>query len=445
MANWKDIAIQLGSSPFSATNPTPSPKGRAVRGQYDLSHKPTLATRARLNKRYILKTDVSQFYASIYTHAIPWAIMGKTRAKTNRKMSHFANRLDYWVRMGQDGETVGIPIGPDTSLILAELILQRCDDVLLTRLPRVKGYRYIDDYELGFRERSEAEAAYHILESVLGTLQLALNVRKTDVLPLPLQIEPNWVRGLRTFAIRESTAGAQRRDLVDYFDEAFALQQAFPEDDVLQYAVGRLRSVEVSSANWLGFQRRLLLCAAPEPACLLHVLSQVIERVNGGFTADTNALAELVNLIVLEHASLRHSSEVAWALWAAIALHLPLDSDSVDALAHCDDPVVALLALHADSLGLAAKRLDTNPLLAHMTAEGLYDDHWLLVYEASVKGWLGSADGSDIIAKDPAFDYLRRAGVSFYEPGLVVPTSPTGPIPVPASPSVALVGDAMVY
>ena len=49
-----------------------------------------------------------------------------------------------------------------------------------------------------------------------------------------------------------------------------------------------------------------------------------------------------------------------------------------------------------------------------MTTEDLYQDQWLLSYEASVQGWLPSDAVTDHIGIDPGFEFLRRNGVSFY-------------------------------
>ena len=40
----------------------------------------------------------------------------------------FGNAIDFFfVRQGQDGQTIGIPVGPDTSRIISELILKLID------------------------------------------------------------------------------------------------------------------------------------------------------------------------------------------------------------------------------------------------------------------------------------------------------------------------------
>jgi hypothetical protein len=59
--------------------------------------------------------DVRGFFHSIYTHAIAWAIHGKDFAKKNRGSVHYGNLIDLLCRNAQDGQTLGLPVGPDTS------------------------------------------------------------------------------------------------------------------------------------------------------------------------------------------------------------------------------------------------------------------------------------------------------------------------------------------
>jgi len=46
----------------------------------------------------------------------------------------------------------------------------------------------------------------------------------------------------------------------------------------------------------------------------------------------------------------------------------------------------------------------------------LYDSQWLLAYEGMVKGWLPPVGGTDYIATEESFRFLREKGVSFYQP-----------------------------
>jgi hypothetical protein len=437
MDNWAAISPRVGGTPLAATAPDFKTAGRAIDGKWPQGGRPDFALDSRIGKRFILQTDINRFYGSIYTHSIAWALHTKSVAKANRGLNLLGNKIDYWVRMGQDQQTVGIPIGPDTSLVLAELIMHRCDEALLNRLPRIKGYRFIDDYELSFRTRTEAEDAYHILEACLAEYELVLNAKKTEICELPLPLEKPWATELKLFEFRDSQAG-QAAGLSNYFSKAFLLHAEYPGDTVLQFAVACLRSINVLPANWAMFQKLLLLCVIPEPASLPYVLEQIIVRKNAGAGPILGELEEIVNDLIRDHSHLRHSSEVANAAWACLALGLHLGDDAVEAISQCDDPVVALLALHCEQEALVSKPLDKTLWTSHMTAEALYDEFWLLAYEANCKGWLPSAGGADHVAGDPNFGFLKTNNVRFYDTSRAAAVA-NMPIPLPTLPTITTV------
>ena len=185
------------------------------------------------------------------------------------------------------------------------------------------------------------------------------------------------------------------------------------------------------------FQRLVLNCALPEPASLPYALEQIISRANAGATPLRAELEEVVNTLVATHASLKHSSEVANALWACLALELTLHSETVDAVSACDDAVVALLALDCERNLLTSKPLDKTTWVSHMTADSLYDEYWLLAYEANIKGWLPSLSGGDYVAADANFGFLKTNGVYFYDTALAAPP-PATPVPLPTLPTVSI-------
>jgi len=51
----------------------------------------------------------------------------------------------------------------------------------------------------------------------------------------------------------------------------------------------------------------------------------------------------------------------------------------------------------------------------HMTSNALYSEHWLLAYEASVRGWLTPVSGVDYIARDSYFSILANHEVRFFD------------------------------
>ncbi|MEY4978805.1 MAG: hypothetical protein RLZZ352_1075 [Pseudomonadota bacterium] len=86
---------------------------------------------------HIVKADIKNFYPSIYTHSLAWAIHGKTfiRDSNNRKNFRLlGNRLDKLFQNANDGCTNGLPIGPVVSDLAAEIIASAVDKDLSERI-----------------------------------------------------------------------------------------------------------------------------------------------------------------------------------------------------------------------------------------------------------------------------------------------------------------------
>jgi hypothetical protein len=81
-------------------------------------------------------------------------------------------------------------------------------------------------------------------------------------------------------------------------------------------------------------------------------------------------VAEIANSLIVTHSPLRHSSEVANAVYACLALGLTLGDAAVDAISKCDDAVVALLALDCEARHLTSKPFDKALWINHMSLLG---------------------------------------------------------------------------
>lgn len=87
-----------------------------------------------MGKQYMVSADISKCFPSIYTHAIPWALVGKTTAKQNAtKTNQWYNQIDHFAQNSKNGETHGLLIGPHTSNLLSEIILCKIDEELCKR------------------------------------------------------------------------------------------------------------------------------------------------------------------------------------------------------------------------------------------------------------------------------------------------------------------------
>jgi hypothetical protein len=369
----------------------------------------------RATAKYVLKADVTECYQSIYTHSIPWALHTRAVAKVRRRdFSLFGNVLDAAVQVCQDGQTVGIPIGPDTSLVVAEIVLSAVDAEMEKRRRGIRGYRYVDDFELCCSTYSEAEEMLSLLESVLLEYELRLNPRKTLIIDLPENLEPKWSTELRAIFIRASASG-QYYDLIRFFDRAFEFAKAYPEATVLKYAIERLRSVKLQPSNWPLLQSLFLQVITSEPSVISDVLSAFIAFETQSFQIRKSGLRECLNDIIQRHAPLGHDNEVAWAVWGALKFRIKLNRRTAAALSQMRNSFVVILALDAFNQGLLSM-VDTSKWQLSMHQSELYDQQWLLSYEANYHKWMPSNGPRDHVNMDPHFSLLKRRRVHFYEP-----------------------------
>jgi hypothetical protein len=408
--SWKQLEALCGKSSISLSRPMPSSK-RALAAQHSRRIEGVRRAQSSIGARFMLKTDLATFYPSIYTHSIPWAIHGKQVARSKRAKGWYGNELDLWVRETQDRQTGGVPIGPDTSFLIAEVVASRLDERLakLLRTP-LRGVRYIDDYHLYFKTRSDAERALAALHTVTQSYELQLNGLKTEIVELPESIEPAWKTDLRLLRIRSD---ARATGIKAYFDRAAALAHEYSTDSVLTYAVRKIThySNQLKSHEWEVCRSLLLRCCLGEPT-MLPVLLPLFEQISESWNMDE--VRVLLTELCLYHAPLQHGFEVAWSLWTARSLGIDLPANVGNAVVKVDDDIVALVALDLQSEGLLPS-LNATMWASRMTAENLYSEHWLLAYEAFVKGWLPSIDGTDYVSADQFFSILKAANVEFYD------------------------------
>jgi len=409
--NWGALEKGTIASDFSLSSPVITDPRRGIGRKYKMDERSERRARVYAQGRYLLRTDISRFYPSVYTHSIPWAIHGKEYSKQHRFDKNLGNQLDKLVQSCQYGQTNGIPIGPDTSLLIAETLLCKVD-AELAKL-NIAGLRYVDDYELVFDNESQALEGLSVFQELLLSFELHLNPAKTRILPLPQRIEEAWVDTLKGIPL-EVSSGSFKSQLINFFDTAFELSHTFPETGVLKYAAGRIANVRDWKTHY-ELAEDLLIQAARVEAGALPVVLNTILRLPASDDKRRECRRNLLLRTIIEHAPQRHSSEVAWSVWGCIAQGFKLSSESLRLLVKMDDSICALVGLHARSLGLTETPADLDSLAAVLTNGELYDSRWMLAYEAAVRGWLVPPDGKDFIGKDINFSRLKAAGVHFYD------------------------------
>ncbi|WP_371999211.1 RNA-directed DNA polymerase (plasmid) [Tistrella mobilis] len=155
----------------------------------------------RSEKKYnaMVQIDISKCFDSIYTHSLPWAVLGKdqTKFKLNESKRTFAGRFDALMQNLNHKETNGIVIGPEFSRIFAEIILQSVDDDLLKQLTKAnlhhkvdyEIFRYVDDFFIFYNEESTQLKIFEALQQILKSKKLSINTGKIKYYQKPIITE----------------------------------------------------------------------------------------------------------------------------------------------------------------------------------------------------------------------------------------------------------------
>lgn len=162
------------------------------------------------NYKYILKTDIKNFYPSIYTHSIAWALHTKEliRKKGNRAdyTKFLGLKLDRLFQSANDGCTNGIAIGPAISDLISEIILSSVDTasskIIDSKNIDFIGVRFKDDYRFLCQSKQDANFIIKTLQKQLALFNLTLNESKSQIDELPEGLFREWTADYQPFSLR---------------------------------------------------------------------------------------------------------------------------------------------------------------------------------------------------------------------------------------------------
>jgi hypothetical protein len=203
-----------------------------------------------IKSKFLVYADISNCFPSIYSHSIPWALVGKEESKKKKNKEEWYNVLDFHSRNIKNQETNGLLIGPHTSNILSEIILISIDKELWN-----KGYRYIrhiDDYECYVESYEMAEKFLLDLSSELKKFELSLNTKKTQIIPLPQPNETKWICQLNSFFIGDKYTEDKQQvfelnRLKSFLNIAIEISLANNDSAVLNYAIQKIASAHLGN------------------------------------------------------------------------------------------------------------------------------------------------------------------------------------------------------
>lgn len=392
-----------------------------------------------LYKRVELKIDISCFYSTIYTHAITWMMIGKMKAKEIWRGRFFkkgytcgdqniddlynqANQIDILIECCQEKQTHGIPVGPDTSFIIAETLLCHIDNIIQKQFPGIQGCRYYDDWFFYVDTHDDATRLLRIVIDTLGEFGLEVNLSKVEINEMPIAVLDDFAERLSSFNFR--TASIIERIKV-FFEVLWSLirndrnRAATFTRYAMRVLIGFIDQnivASLSNDNKDLIQIMLFRTVSDLPECIPAILP-VMQGL--GTISNKQILDNLVDSILQRHIGLDHHIEVAWTLWICKLYNVNIASERITEIFVKRNSVCSLLLLdyiHNVVPTLKQKPEVTNAItdLSNSLSPGsLYDKDWLLLYESVRKGWLQGID--NLVDNDSFFGKLRQKGISFYD------------------------------
>lgn len=334
-------------------------------------------------KKYFVHADIANYYPSIYTHSLSWALVGHIEAKKNRcDSSLWYNRLDIRLRAMKRNETVGIAIGPDTSGIVSELILSRIDK----KLANYQYLRYIDDYKCYCSSQAEAESFILLLSRELENYNLRLNTKKTVIKELPLQYDEDWVNRLNeycaNFLNQNHYTIKELRKITGFIDLAIKLSDENPGESPYKYAV-KILSKKHYDETALKYVLLYLFRICFVFPYFIDVLFDLLQNNHSKINDDLKSiLKDEIEIVLNEHLPYGRSDVVLWCLFLATNYKIRIDQfeEISNRIIQERECLATLLCFrYSKQSGYELKKY--YALISKLIDEQIEDEWWIYIYE----------------------------------------------------------------
>lgn len=438
VSRWADYEAIFNLSKYSQSYPIPetaSDKRSVSTYSKSVAEFRNSLLKTSIDKLIEVRVDISKFYPTIYTHSVAWALLGKDKAKqyfkqkdnldtliasgdTNAELYKYAESVDMAIRACQERQSIGIPIGPDTSHIIAEIVACRIDEILKARFSSIglKACRYYDDYYLYVSSKDEADKVLKGLQLILSEFQLEINEAKVKIREFPFAFEDEFTTSLHSFDFKKTN---QTNSIKHYFSMLWAFAERNPKktDWIFKYAlrIFEFSTIVIQKNSWKVFEDLLIKTALVEPA-ILDILTRVFITYNSYLDTDSKEkLKRLVNLVIKEHCAVRHNFEMAWALWIAKTFEIDIEEQSaIDIIATKDSISILILLDLINNSTLVKGSPNVADIEAELKDDILMSENWLLAYEGVKKGWLIPSE-TNLLENNLFFKILKDKNVEFYK------------------------------
>lgn len=372
---------------------------------------------------FILRADISRFFYTAYSHSIPWSVLGKEKAKYlyfNNKSQfnkQWSNKLDHCIQAAQSRETFGLPVGPDTSRVLAEMLMTRVEmDLGFSKAAMEGRYaRLIDDFFVGCSSEEEARSILNDLRRTLWQYNLQLNEEKTSISASSrVSLHPLWRASIELIRISSANAERQRQDIHRLLEVTVSLCQQYHNDAPASWACVKLRQVTCSPDNIVFYLETLFRLARDFPVCVRLVCEYLFNHRNFLTQEGMYPLVEKWILsIAARHYRQGEELELSWALMICCAYKIKVGENILSDFERMPRSVPFLLFGVLRKRNLLEFSLSKWNFKSVLKKSGIYGEHWLALYEFVVQGWTKDKQLISLVKNDKVFSSMLARKVTF--------------------------------
>ena len=430
--NREQLKNLFRGSVLSLTKPSDDQSNTQKRAYNRISNTPTETRLAneRLfsNNSICIKMDISNFFDSIYTHSVSWAIHTKEVAKAGRTdKSLLGNKIDNALQNLNDKQTHGLLVGNAASRLVAEIILCNIDREIAKNFPNVNACRFVDDYSFYITDKESPTAIISFVRNQLLEYDLVLNESKTQVVYAPFLLERSGIDEIKSIATE---------DAYTYYNRMMILYDKYRDLSLLKYGFSIINLLTNQSDfnimfpllvhSWVTF---------PSLAYkILPILYKFKERIT---TAEKKELKKALTSIIFSGIELRQEVETVWALWAMTLFGLKLNEKVIRYVCDSNNDLAIIISLsyikgsgykyYDDVVNKLTERIEdesADPTAA--SREMIFFSHWLLIYEL-VRKEIVPTSAFPCVESNKFFKKLLERNVDFYDPSIIPIITPSTP------------------
>ena len=422
--NRDEIKTLFDKSKISLTKPSDNQCDTEKRAYNRISNSQTETRLAneRLfsNNSVCVKMDISNFFDSVYTHSVSWAIHTKEVAKARKDDKNaLGNKIDNALQGLNDRQTHGILVGNAVSRLVSEIILCDIDKEITARFPKVNVCRFVDDYSFYISDKESTNAIISFVRNQLLKYDLVLNESKTRIIQAPFLLERSGIDEIKSIATD---------DAYTYYNRMMILFDKYKDLSLLKYGFSVIAMI-INASDFKQMFPLLVHAWVTFPSLAYKILPILYKFKDMLSHNEKDGLKRALSSVALNGIELRQEVETVWALWAMTLFGFPINKEIVTCVCNSNNDLAIIISLtHIKDKGYKYYNRVVSELVERIKEESaapigdnrseIFFSHWLLIYEL-VKKHIVTLSDFPCVNDIKFYRELIRFGVDFYDESIV--------------------------